>query len=157
MPLNLYLVQHGEARRKEENPDRPLTEEGRSDVHKVGNFVAGHAEVHPSRIWHSGKTRAKQTAEVLAEYLEPRSGVEAAEGLEPLADPSIWEEKLTWTGEDVMLVGHLPHLSKLASLLLCGDEEAKTVDFQMGGVVCLGRDEEGVWSVHWMVVPGMVR
>jgi len=55
-----------------------------------------------------------------------------------------------------MLVGHLPHLSRLASRLICGDEERKVVSFQMGGVVCLERDAEGNWSVRWALTPELV-
>lgn len=155
--LNLYLVQHAEPMKKEVDPERPLTEKGWSEIRQVAAFVTERASVQASRILHSGKTRARQTAEALAEYLKPQGGVEAAEGLDPLADPSIWADRLAEQGEDLMLVSHLPHLSKLASRLLCRDEEMMIVDFQMGGVVCLGRDEEGVWSVKWMIVPGLMK
>jgi phosphohistidine phosphatase len=52
-----------------------------------------------------------------------------------------------------MLVGHLPHLSKLSACLLCGEDTRKILNFQMSGVVCLERDEEGNWSVQWMLIP----
>jgi phosphohistidine phosphatase len=55
--------------------------------------------------------------------------------------------------EDTVLVGHLPHLGSLASLLLCGDKEKNVIDFKMGGVVCLKRLNDGKWSVEWMIVP----
>jgi phosphohistidine phosphatase len=54
-------------------------------------------------------------------------------------------------------VGHLPFLSRLASRLLAGDEDADVVSFRKGGVVCLQRGETGRWSVAWMVVPDVVR
>lgn len=56
-----------------------------------------------------------------------------------------------------MLVGHLPHLSKLAGLLLAGDPERKVVGFRQGGVACMERDEAGGWSVAWVVTPGLLR
>ena len=154
--MNLYLVQHAQPKRREEDPERPLTEKGWADIRKAALFITEHANVKVDRILHSGKTRARQTAEALAEYLKPQSGVEAAEDSGPLADPAIWADKIAEMSEDLMLVGHLPHLSKLASRLICGLEEVKVIDFQMGGVVCLGRNEEGVWEVQWMVVPGML-
>ncbi|MGH2376556.1 MAG: hypothetical protein ACRDIC_24240 [bacterium] len=55
-----------------------------------------------------------------------------------------------------MLVGHLPHLGRLASLLLVGTAERAVIRFQMGGVVCLARDDSGAWALEWMLVPELV-
>ncbi len=150
--MNLYLVQHAEPKRKEEDPQRPLSEKGKADIRKVADFVVKHMGIRVKSIMHSGKLRARQTAEILAEYLNPPEGIKEVEGLEPLADPSIWVNRLIETQEDTMLVGHLPHLMKLSSYLLCQDVNKKIVDFRMGGMVCLSRDES-IWSVQWMVIP----
>lgn len=154
--MNLYLVQHAEAKSKVEDPERPLSEQGQADIRKVAAYVAAWAPLQVSHIIHSGKTRAQQTAEVLAQALSPSEGVTVSADLPPLAEPTIWAGRLTDIQTDVMLVGHLPHLSKLAALLLCQNENKKIVDFQMGGIVCLGRDEAGDWSVRWMVTPQIV-
>lgn len=151
--MNLYLVQHGEAKKKEEDPQRSLSEQGWTDIRKVASFIAKQTNIQVRNILHSGKTRARQTAETLAEYLNPPEGIKEAERLEPLADPSAWVDRLAESKEDIMLVGHLPHLSKLAAHLLCQDENKKIVEFQMGGIVCLGKDESDIWSVRWMVIP----
>jgi hypothetical protein len=58
--------------------------------------------------------------------------------------------------EDLMLVGHLPYMAKLAGLLLCGDKEKTPIDFKMGGIVCLMRFDDGRWALEWMLVPDMV-
>jgi phosphohistidine phosphatase len=150
--MHLYLVQHAEARPKDEDPQRPLSEKGRADIQKVAAFLAGHEAVKVSHILHSGKLRAGQTAEALAEHLHPGS-VTATDGLNPLDDPTVWADRLTETDEDLMLVGHLPHMSRLAARLITGDADQPVVQFRMGGVVCLGRDKEGWWSLRWMVVP----
>ena len=151
--MNVYLVQHAEAKTKEEDPQRPLSEKGLADIRKVAAFVAKQADMNLSCIMHSGKTRAQQTSDVLAEYLNPSGGVREAEGLAPLDSPSLWAGRLAEEAEDIMLVGHLPYMGKLAAHLVSRDEEKKTVDFQMAGIVCLGRDDAGNWSVKWMVVP----
>jgi len=150
--MNLYLVQHGQAVPKEVDPDRPLSDQGWEDIQKTAAF-ASRAGVSVDTVWHSGKTRARQTAQALAEALESRRGPEQAEGLKPLDDPSIWTKKLSDLQEDTVLVGHLPHLSRLASLLLTGESEAEIVAFQMTGIVCLGRADRGSWSLRWMVIP----
>lgn len=152
----LYLVQHAEARREEEDPARGLTEKGLQDIRKV----AGHVEklnIKVNQIFHSGKTRALQTAEVLAEYLKPDKGISQADGLSPMDDPHIWFERTSKIREDIMLAGHLPHLARLTSLLLTGDEEKTVVNFKMGGIVCLKRFEDGHWAVEWMVIPEVIK
>lgn len=155
--MNIYLVQHAESKPKEEDPQRSLSDKGRTDVEKVAAFVAEHTTLKVGRIIHSGKTRAQQTAEVLARYLNPPEGVSAAEGLEPLADPSIWANRLTEEKEDLMLVGHKPHLDKLAAKLICGDETRSAITFQNAGIVCLMRDDSGSWSVSWLITPNMLK
>jgi phosphohistidine phosphatase len=150
--VRLYLVQHAEAKREEEDPARPLSEKGWEDVKRITKFFRGKG-IEVFKILHSGKLRARQTAEALAEGILPKEGVEEAEGLSPLDDPNIWREKLEGESKDIMLVGHLPHLSRLVGLLLTDDQNRKLVDFKMGGVVCVERDENGKWSIQWMLIP----
>ncbi len=154
--MNLYLVQHGEAVAKTEDPERPLSDKGWEDIQRVAAYVARRTDILIRQINHSGKTRARQTAELLAEAIQPPEGVSDVPDLAPMDDPSVWVSYLAETTRDLMLVGHLPHLSKLAALLICQDGTQKVVDFKMGGVVCVGRDEEGDWSVRWMVTPEIV-
>lgn len=154
--MNLYLVQHAEAKSKQEDPERPLSETGRTNIRKVARFVAKNGDILVRLINHSGKTRARQTAEILAEELDPTEGISDVPDLAPLDDPAVWVSYLADTTRNLMLVGHLPHLSKLASLLLCHDDTKTVVDFQMGGVVCLGRDGDGNWALRWMVTPDIV-
>ena len=155
--MNLYLVRHAECKPEAQDPQHSLSDKGRTEIEKVAAFVAEHITLKVSRIIHSGKTRARQTAEVLARYLNPPGGVSAAEGLEPLADPLIWTNRLAEEKEDLMLVGHLPHLDKIAAKLICGDEATSAVIFQNAGIVCLSRDDSGVWSLYWMVTPRMLK
>ena len=151
--VKAYLIQHGEAKKKEEDPARPLTEDGRAEVERIGRFLA-RIGVGVNRIFHSGKLRAAQTAELIAKYVKPVEGIEAVEGLDPLADPRIWAEKLDRSEHDLMLVGHLPHLKRLASLLLTGRDDLEIVRFRYGGVVCLERDEK--WSILWVIRPDIL-
>ena len=151
----LYLVQHAEAQRKEEDPARDLTEKGRKDIENLADYLK-RLNVQVKQIWHSGKTRAQSTADVLARDLKPPAGVSQDSGLAPLDDPAIWAGRIAKMDEDILLVGHLPHLAKLAAILMTGDEEKSVINFQMGGVVCLERMEAGQWAVDWMVVPKMI-
>lgn len=152
----LYLVQHAEAKREEEDPSRPLSEKGLEEIKKVALYVE-RLNIKASQIFHSGKRRALQTAEVLAQHLRIERGIFETDGLSPLDGPQIWFEHLLKINEDVMLVGHLPHLAKLASLLLTGDKEKVIIDFKMGGIVCLKRFEDERWVLEWMVIPEVIR
>ena len=153
--MYLYLVQHGEAEREEVDPARPLTQKGRSDVKKVAIFLPG-AHMQVERILHSGKLRAQQTAETLGEVLKPSTGIAETDGLAPLDDPAIWAKRLEGMTGNVILTGHLPHLQRLATLLLCGSTEKSIVAFAMGGIVALERNDAGSWSVCWMVIPELI-
>lgn len=148
--MRLYLVQHGEAVSKEKDPERPLTARGRADIEAVLDLIS-RRELVPDRVLHSGKSRARQTAEIIGERLRPAYGVAEADGLDPDADATIWRERLKDDARSLMLVGHLPHLGKLASLLLAGDAERGTVAFRPGGIVCL--ELVRTWSLQWMVTP----
>jgi phosphohistidine phosphatase len=147
--MYVYLVQHGKPRSKEEDPDRSLSEEGLRDVEKTAHYVSS---IKVGRICHSGKLRAAQTADVFGRRLGAK--VSEKDGLAPLDDPDVWADRMARSEEDTMLVGHLPHLQELASLLLSGDRKAGIVEFRMGGIVCLKKDNEaGKWSLQWMLVP----
>jgi len=154
--MNVYLVQHAQAKTEQEDPERPLSEKGWSDIKKVADFIAQKGDITVKDIFHSGKTRAKQTAEVLAEQLSSSIEIGETDGLKPLDEPSIWAERLANRTEDIILVGHLPHLSKLAALLLCQDADKEVVEFQMGSIVCLGTEKSGSWSIRWMVTPNIL-
>ncbi len=151
--MYLYLVQHGEAKREEEDPQRGLTEKGFQDVTKVCSYLK-RIGIKASKVFHSGKLRAMQTARAIAETIEAK--LVETDGLAPMDDPLIWVERIKGIDEDIFLVGHLPHLSRLASLLLSGDRERGVIDFKMAGVVCLKRFEGGNFSVEWMVIPEII-
>ena len=55
-----------------------------------------------------------------------------------------------------MLVGHLPFMAKLVSMLVTGKEQPIIVNYQPGTVVCVARDDEGCWQVEWMLRPDTV-
>ena len=148
--MKLYLVQHGKAKTKDEDPERSLTDDGIKEVESVGNFLKK-IGVKVEGIFHSGKRRAQQTAEIFGRFLNVQ--VEKADNLEPLADISIWAERVQKLEKDIMLVGHLPHLSRLANYLISGNQELDAISFRFGGVVCLERDGDGKWRLVWIIRP----
>lgn len=153
--MRLYLMQHGKAIAGDTDVRRVLTDEGRAQVKRVAEFLARTAPTKQGQVLHSGKARARQTAEILAE-VDPGLIVKEAPDLNPMDDPGIWAARAGGLGEAVALVGHMPHLARLTSLLLTGEAEPEVVSFTNGGMVCLERSPEGSWAVRWSVVPGLL-
>ena len=155
--MDVYLMQHGQATTETEDPERPLTDAGRAAVQRVARRARA-ADVLVSGCVHSGKLRAEQTAQLLAREIGVEPSIEARPGLAP-NDPVV--PVAQWlraeTGQrSVALVGHMPFLGRLASLLVVGDEQAQVVGFRMGGLVKLEPkvDRDG-FCVAWALPPDL--
>jgi phosphohistidine phosphatase len=145
--MKLYLIQHGEAKSEVEDPERSLTARGEKEITSVSKAATG-LNIRPSKIYHSGKMRAKQTAEIIANGLKiPNPSVQSVQGLNPNDEIHPWAE--------LMLVGHLPFLERLTSFLLCGNENARLVLFRNGAIVCLNQKEDKGWAIRWILTPEM--
>jgi phosphohistidine phosphatase len=149
--VKVYLVQHAEAMSKEQDPDRPLSDLGRRNADRVAK-VAAALGVEVAEIRHSGKARARQTAEIMAEALSPEQGLKAVSGLAPLDDVAPVARELDEAAEPLMLVGHLPFMERLAGRLLAGDARRPVIGFTNAGIVCLERGDDG-WQATWILTP----
>jgi len=152
----LYLVQHGEATTKDHNPDRPLTERGEVAISNLGQFME-QAGVPVESVLESGKLRARQTAEILSEYLTPGLAPEEMAGLgatDPVA-PVI--DKIRELDCHLMLVSHMPLVGAVTGELVAGAEDRPPVAFQPGTAVALEWAEEQGWQVAWMIRPELLR
>jgi phosphohistidine phosphatase len=149
--VNFYLVRHGDAVSDTLDPRRPLSRIGQEQVEQVARAaVARQAQV--SAIFHSGILRAEQTADIMARQLAPELGVRRITGLAPQDDPAIAEAELETSLESVMLVGHLPHMGRLAGLLINGDAERDAVEFAPATVVCVSH-QSSLWRLVWLLGP----
>ncbi|HZA28110.1 MAG TPA: phosphohistidine phosphatase SixA [Gammaproteobacteria bacterium] len=153
--MKVYLVQHGEAVAKEVDPERPLTEAGRGDVHRLAAFLSAR-NLHVSHVIHSGKTRAQQTAQLLGGWVGSEGTVEAALGLNPNDPPDQLLARLQMQKEELMVVGHMPFLGRLVSRLILGRDDPGLLGFQPGSMACLERIEGGVWQVAWLLRPDIL-
>ncbi len=151
----IYLVQHGEAVEKQVNPERPLTDTGRETIQKMARFLESN-RICIDVIWHSPKLRARQTAEIFGSSLNIHSLHEYKE-LDP--DESVKKTaKLIQKAQQqkIMIVGHLPHLSRLAGLLLTGDENQELITFEKGSILCLNYQDIGVSLIRWFILPSLI-
>ncbi len=150
--MAIFLVQHGKSLTKKEDPQKGLSPEGAEEVRRIAQVAAGY-KVHVTSIHHSGKKRALQTAEILAELLKPTEGVSTVEGIAPLDDATAFAAGLDM-GSNLMIVGHLPFLERLMAALVLDNIEPAIFQMQNGGIVCLDfyRDTQQV-SIQWALMP----
>ena len=150
--MALYLVQHGQCHPKDVDPEKGLTEEGRAAASRIAEVAKGYG-VPVTCILHSGKKRARQTAEIFETALTPPDGLHAKSGLNPLDDVTALAGLID-SKKDLMLVGHLPFMARLCSWLVTGDPEMSVFQFQNAGIVCLKQPPEAnSWIIAWTLMP----
>ncbi len=153
--MKLYLMRHGEAEGNHGDDGPSLTVRGESEANVIGKALSSY-DVQISRIYHSGKLRAGQTAEILKSNLGDGIVISDSEGLKPNDSVSKFAEGLTDLKEDTLIVGHLPFMAKLVSYLLAGTESEWMFSFRTASVVCLENVPSFGWNLHWFINPEMV-
>jgi phosphohistidine phosphatase SixA len=78
------------------------------------------------------------------------AGPASNDDVEPMRD------RLQTESENLMLVGHLPYLSRLVATLLGINKDRVVVEFRMGGVVRLDPKASGDWVVRWAITPELL-
>ncbi len=135
--MEIFLVRHGIAEDiAESDSERRLTPEGVTKTVRVAKGFAKHVP-DIELIFHSPYKRARETAKIFASHY-PDAVVKESKGLTPsdrarMALPLLSELS---PGAKVMLVGHEPHLSALASLLMTGSERP-VLEFRKAGIAGL--------------------
>jgi phosphohistidine phosphatase len=145
--VKVYLVHHGEAVGPDVDPRRPLSDRGRAAVERLAAAAAGHG-AKPAVVWHSGKLRAKQTAEAFWRACNALAEFSATRDLQP-DDPPRWiRDRLRGEARDILIAGHYPHLPQLLQEM-CAAAPA----FPQHGVVALESDNGGeTWKELWRLL-----
>jgi len=152
--MALFLVQHGKSLPKHLDPDQGLSDQGIAEVDRIAAKAKGY-NVQVNCICHSGKSRARQTAEIFASALEPEQGIQEKSGLKPLDDAAAFAASINHQ-DNLMLVGHLPFMERLAAYLITGNTAKTVFKFQNGGIVCLDIDPESQsWVIKWTLMPNI--
>ena len=143
----VYLVHHANALGPDVDPQRPLSSLGLKQAETLA-AAARDRGVKPAVIWHSGKLRAKQTAEEFWRACNALAEFSATRDLQPDDPPQWMRDRLRGETRDLLIAGHFPYLPRLLALLVTGGEAG--VDFPQNGVVALVTDDEGeTWREVW--------
>lgn len=156
--MKIYLLRHAEAKSAYPDSERSLTDAGRAAAKRLGLHCQSNADFAPAELWCSPYVRAQQTARIL---LDNWGGavppMKTLSGLVPDVDPEPLLESLGASGQNVLVVGHNPHLSILASLLASGERYRSR--FVMNTCTMIGFEwrpvpnygQLGPAEVSWMV------
>ena len=147
--MKVYLVRHAEPVRPEVDPSRPLTARGMREMGQVADGLKTRYGVSVEKILHSGKVRARQTAEIIESRIAEPGASEEAPGLKPNDDTAPWVGALAGMERDLMLVGHMPFMGILAA----GMTKGPMVQFRTSQVICLEKDGGRGWSLAWSISP----
>ena len=153
--MHLYLVRHAHAVDGADDAERPLSTKGLAQIRDVARLLRTAEAVDAQEIWHSPLLRAQDTAVRLTKALALNAELVCINGLRPSDEPEIAARRLRNAGKPVMLVGHEPHLSALATLLVLGREGPPRFVFKKCAVLRLDRELTG-WSVRWLISPELV-
>jgi phosphohistidine phosphatase len=164
--MDLYLLRHAIAVERgtagfDDDRSRPLTDEGRGKMERAAKGMRA-LGLKVDVILSGPYVRARETAEIAAAEL----GLKKRLKLEPLLAADREPAKMLtlladtgWREKSVMLVGHEPFLSELASLLIqAGGGSA--LQLKKGGLCKLTvlqlRPKPGA-QLDWLLTPGQLR
>lgn len=154
--MKLYIAQHGDALSKEQNPERPLSDKGQTDVLALAQLLI-EANINISNIIHSGKTRTVQTANLIASHFGKAVATECSSLISPNSDPERLFQAHSDIAADTLLISHMPFVSRLVSYLTIGND-GSIVEFTPGTAVCLHRtfdENDTTWKIEWMISPAI--
>ena len=122
--MKIILMRHGNAVPSGGDGTRPLSEKGRCEASAAGNFLRSINEI-PDVILHSKLLRSQETAQRVEDVLGKTKLLRLHHGLKPDDSVNYFHSELLRemfnqenSNHTVMIVGHEPFMSALASLLV---------------------------------------
>lgn len=157
--MRLFLLRHAEATYDApSDAARELTPKGKNSIRRLCEHLKTSDFKAEPKICHSTLTRAQQTAELFKEGLGLTVPLQEIRGLAPMDDPTALGDFLLNAKDDLMFVGHNPHLSILTAWLLTGDPAADVIDFKKSALLCVEggsppnpKRPAGVWVMRWFL------
>lgn len=149
--MKLYLIRHGEYIDADKDPQKSLSNFGKSEIQKIANYLKS-KNATPTEIWHSNKKRSIQSAEIFSQTLNIKNSIEKR-GVAPLDNAAHIIPNIEALDTNILLTGHLPSLSNIASTLLSGRPNTHTFPLKTAQCLCLEKDTNGIWQLLWDISP----
>ena len=150
--MKLYLMRHGEALSPQKDPERGLSDKGKLNVELVAKHLHKQGVLF-SKILHSKKKRARETAEIMREIIAPNVQLNLHDKITPNDDPhNIFSEINSWE-EDTLITSHLPFVPNLMTLLTEKDAYMTAITFETATVICLEKENSYKWKFLWSTAP----
>jgi phosphohistidine phosphatase len=130
------LVHHADTVGPDVDPQRPLSALGLEQARRLADQAVTTGFV-PAAIWHSGKLRARQTAEAFLR-LSPFAQFKMINGIRPEDPPEMLLDVLDHETRDVLVASHMPYLPELLQQMVPG-----AAMFPLHGFVLLERTDDG--------------
>lgn len=144
----VLLIHHAQAVSPYEDPQRPLTEAGHQHALRLAELVKARG-FEPTKIWHSGKLRGRQTGHAFLQVCAPFAKFTMVKGVSPDDSPAAAVTAIQRESQDLAIVGHWPHLPALLRLL-----SPESAPMPQHGAVALSTDDQGVtWRELWRESP----
>ncbi len=158
--MKIYLMQHGPALPKEQDPEEGLGPEGKERIHAGGKALKKMGVTFDA-ILSSPKKRSKDTAAIVAEQVGfPLEKIIETKNVKAMAPPEDTVQALSELSgaQRVLIAGHLPSVAEVASFLLTEGSRA-AVQFEMGGCCCIDVDELPTHSgrLRWYLTPAQLQ
>lgn len=153
--MHIYLIRHAHALDGNNDALRPLSPKGLKQIRAMARILRETEAWKAGEIWHSPLRRAHETAGLLVKRLRCRTRLREVTGLKPDDAVDAIAEKLGDLRNPVAVVGHEPHLSALASLLVVGQAAPPRFTLKKCAVLRLDRVGGG-WTVRWHLSPEVV-
>lgn len=154
--MRLFLVQHGDAVPKDVDPERPLSDQGRADIQRLTDWLASQG-IQVVQILHSGKARARETAEILRPLLISPGQLYEGQGLAPNDSPEAFLHHLKDSNKDILVAGHMPFVARAVSQALTGAPDRQLVGFLPGSVAGIERTDGASWHLFMFARPESLR
>ncbi len=130
-----------------------MSKKGRSDIRVLAMHMQN-MDVHIDTVFHSGKTRAEQSAQIIAELLAPDISPVKTDGLSPNDDPVEIVGDIEQMNGNILIASHMPFVSRLCSTLLTGNPDTEFASLP-GTLICLERTDDN-WRLAYMVRPDFI-
>ena len=149
--MNLYIMRHGQAAPTAQNAEQELTRQGRTGIEKLAAHLDQQG-VKVKHVYHSGKARARQTAEIMASELAANVKLQVHDHIKPDDDPQQLLQDIQAWHEDTLVVSHLPFIPSLVSRLTADAMASLAIAYTPGTIICL-MPENNAWQIAWVEAP----